>query len=378
MNKYMHPRNIYKVPPNFTEVAHYYPEFQKYVLEKPNGKLTFDFKNADGLRCLTKILLKKDFKLDVTIPEDTLIPALPLRLNYILWLEDLLDWTLERKTEIKGIDIGTGATCIYPLLAARKNGWKMLGSEINESNKKMAEENVKKNSLEHLITIVAVSSSTFLDGIVTENENIDFCMCNPPFFNSSNLEEDKKRYRKGQHQKIKNCTSGKMDEILSNGGETEFVKRIIQDSLKLRDKIRIYTSMVGHKSSVQPLLQELKRCGVTSVSQTEFCQGRTVRWAVAWTFTNSVLKVILPLAERKLFKPITWTIKSKLKFQKCAEIVPVLLFQLKLLQIVGHYQHFSFFFWPWGIRIMKKPNVLGNKIKKERNKLIYTKEQSIF
>lgn len=28
----------------------------------------------------------------------------------------------------------------------------MLGSEINESNKKMAEENVKKNSLEHLIT----------------------------------------------------------------------------------------------------------------------------------------------------------------------------------------------------------------------------------
>lgn len=63
-------------------------------------------------------------------------------------------------------------------------------------------------------------------------------MCNPPFFNSSNLEEDKKRYRKGQHQKIKNCTSGKMDEILSNGGETEFVKRIIQDSLKLRDKIR--------------------------------------------------------------------------------------------------------------------------------------------
>lgn len=88
--------------------------------------------------------------------------------------------------------------------------------------------------------------------------------------------------------------------------------------------------MVGHKSSVQPLLQELKRCGVTSVSQTEFCQGRTVRWAVAWTFTNSVLKVILPLAERKLFKPITWTIKSKLKFQKCAEIVPVLLFQLKV------------------------------------------------
>lgn len=74
--------------------------------QKLDGSISFDFKNADGLRCLTTILLKKDFHLDVLIPEDKLVPTLPLRLNYILWVEDVLDWKPETNSTIKGIDIG--------------------------------------------------------------------------------------------------------------------------------------------------------------------------------------------------------------------------------------------------------------------------------
>ena len=62
-----------------------------------------DFKKPECLRALSWAILKEDFGVDVHMPLDRLIPTIPLRLNYILWLEDLVG-----KTEsVRGIDIGT-------------------------------------------------------------------------------------------------------------------------------------------------------------------------------------------------------------------------------------------------------------------------------
>ena len=66
-------------------------------------------------------MLSKDFGLEVVLPVDRLVPMVPQRLNYIHWLEDLLEEdgvkveqessregeTKERKT-VCGIDIGEG------------------------------------------------------------------------------------------------------------------------------------------------------------------------------------------------------------------------------------------------------------------------------
>lgn len=73
-----------------------------------DGKVMMDFKDKEALSMLTKILLKKDFNLDVDLPPDRLVPTVPLRLNYILWIEDLLaDLSSELKSnDIYGIDIG--------------------------------------------------------------------------------------------------------------------------------------------------------------------------------------------------------------------------------------------------------------------------------
>ena len=70
-----------------------------------SGRFHLDFKNPDALRALTCTLLKKDFNLDVEIPVNRLIPTVPLRLNYILWLEDLLS-AIGENAEISGLDIG--------------------------------------------------------------------------------------------------------------------------------------------------------------------------------------------------------------------------------------------------------------------------------
>ena len=51
---------------------------------------TLDFSDPPALRELTCAVLERDFGLKVEIPLDKLIPAVPQRLNYIHWIEDLL------------------------------------------------------------------------------------------------------------------------------------------------------------------------------------------------------------------------------------------------------------------------------------------------
>lgn len=114
------------------------------------GKVTIDFKDAEALRALTTTLLKKDFDLGVDMPLDKMIPTVPLRLNYILWIEDLLS-ILGPGHSIHGVDIGTGASCIYCLLAAKSKGWNMVATEIDETSTKFAKANVERNSLSGLI-----------------------------------------------------------------------------------------------------------------------------------------------------------------------------------------------------------------------------------
>ena len=103
LNKYMHPRNPYKTKkPNFMELAIKYPEFRAKVTQNLSGKVILDFKDPEALRALTVALLQDDFGLVVSLPIDRLIPTVPQRLNYILWLEDIF----ENSRELKGIDIG--------------------------------------------------------------------------------------------------------------------------------------------------------------------------------------------------------------------------------------------------------------------------------
>lgn len=67
-----------------------------------------------------------------------------------------------------------------------------------------------------------------LVGVVKENESFDFCMCNPPFFES--IEEA------GLNPKT-SC-GGTAKEMVCPGGELAFVTRIIEDSVSLKNSFR--------------------------------------------------------------------------------------------------------------------------------------------
>jgi methyltransferase len=103
LNKYMHPRNTYKKrKPDFQALSTKFDYFKEKVTINETGKVILDFKDPAALRALTRALLEDDFGLTVTLPLDRLIPTVPQRLNYILWLEDIIG----KENGAKGIDIG--------------------------------------------------------------------------------------------------------------------------------------------------------------------------------------------------------------------------------------------------------------------------------
>ncbi|XP_066244910.1 U6 small nuclear RNA (adenine-(43)-N(6))-methyltransferase [Euwallacea similis] len=288
MNRHMHPRNIYKSPPNFKELALEFPEFKPYVKLDFSGKVNFNFKDADALRVLCCTLLKKNFGLTVNLPKNKLVPTIPLRLNYILWIEDLLDF-LQKSDKVKGIDIGTGASCVYPLLAAKKNGWSMVATETDPTSFEYAQNNVNNNNLQNLVTVVKVPGDSLLNDAIN-GQDFDFCMCNPPFFASTQELHPFFKARSASRPHPKNAFVATTTEVVVKGGEVEFIQKMINESKSLKTKVKLYTSMVGQKSHLPALKKSLRQAGVGSFKETEFCQGNTTRWGLAWTFLECNLQ----------------------------------------------------------------------------------------
>lgn len=69
-------------------------------------------KSENTLKVLTKCLLSCDFDLDVDFPDNHLIPTVPLRLNYILWLEDIMNLLQISDRMPSGIDIGRSSAVL--------------------------------------------------------------------------------------------------------------------------------------------------------------------------------------------------------------------------------------------------------------------------
>ncbi|KAL2847437.1 hypothetical protein BJY01DRAFT_262995 [Aspergillus pseudoustus] len=279
-------RDLYKDGVDFTTLALQSPDFAKYL--KPNNQL--DFTDPNAVRQLTTSLLRRDFDLVVDIPEARLCP--PNRLNYILWLQDLLDTTGDEYRDgydpdraVTGLDIGTGCCSIYPLLGtAMRPNWHFIASDIDDENVKTATRTVKKNNLDSRIHVIKTNPSDNLFPLhrIPGTERLDFTMCNPPFYSSR--EEMVTSAEEKERPPFSACTGAEV-EMVTSGGEISFVSRMIEGSIQLREKIQWYTSMLGKLSSVSVLVERLIGLGINNYAVTEFVQGnKTRRWAIAWSW----------------------------------------------------------------------------------------------
>uniref|UniRef100_A0A0N5ABN3 U6 small nuclear RNA (adenine-(43)-N(6))-methyltransferase n=1 Tax=Syphacia muris TaxID=451379 RepID=A0A0N5ABN3_9BILA len=302
--KGMHPRNPYRdKPPDFSSLARKHAEFRSHCYVAPNGKLLLNFRSSDAVRALTKILLQEDFGLNVELPSDCLVPRVPQRLNYVLFIDDLIKMN-KLKDDIIGIDIGTGASCIYALLGAKNFKWHFVATETDALAVEVASKNVAQNSLEEYIDVVAVDKDRLIKDIVREHPSsqFTFCMCNPPFYEQEESEQ-KFSYIAGGVMSNSSSSSGvrsaphsatiaRTNELSVDGGEVAFVGRLIEDSVILQKSVMFYTSMIGKKSSLTELKKKLRRFPNVRFIVETLNQGKTQRWILTWTF-HSNLKLSL-------------------------------------------------------------------------------------
>ncbi|XP_070501531.1 U6 small nuclear RNA (adenine-(43)-N(6))-methyltransferase [Chironomus tepperi] len=286
----MHSRNIYKTPPNFDDLRKLFPEFAEKVHVDVNGKIKLDFKDPESIRILTKCCLKKDFNLDIEIPPDKLLPTLPLRINYILWIEDLLNHC-EIKSEIVGIDIGTGACSIYCLLSVRMNkDWKMFALEIDKENVNYAKGNISRNQLDEKVVLIDQEGGDkiFEKLFAVDDSQKTFTICNPPFFTSEKeMTQGENRTGKRKRHHLSPMRES-LETVFSDGGELGFVTKILNESLELTNKIDIYSTMFGCKKNFEKFLALLKSHKIDSYTTTELVQGKVYRWAIAWSFSRNL------------------------------------------------------------------------------------------
>ena len=273
---------------DFGELSRSYPPLIEYVLPvgEPNqGKQAYklDFRNAAAVACLTEAIMAAEWSVKVKVPIDQLIPAVPLRLNYIKWIETLLSTISEfRSNPVKGIDIGCGAVCIYALIGcARNSTWSFLCSDIDPVSIERAQANVDLNPRFKskigfkLQPDPAAVLTNILDPSI--QDEWAFCMFNPPFFESA---EDKKQ----RDDTV--CTATSSELVHEDGGELALFDALLEESLtKFHKRVRFYTFMFGIKSHLKSAVKKLHSTPeVTHVWKTTLAQGRTDRWAVAWTF----------------------------------------------------------------------------------------------
>ncbi|KAI9887988.1 MAG: hypothetical protein M1823_000245 [Watsoniomyces obsoletus] len=282
-------RNPYQNGVDFESLAKDSPEFAQVL--KKNGQL--DFSDPKAVQQLTMSLLNRDFNLKIILPDDRLCPPVPNRLNYILWLQDLLDTTSEEyrdnfdpNREVLGLDIGTGASCIYPLLGcSQRPKWRFLGTDIDDKNLQIAQQNISSNQLQSRIKLIKRRP---LDPLIPkeliESQDVDFVMCNPPFYDSR--EEMLSLAEKKHRPPFSACTGAEI-EMITPGGEIGFIQRLIDESVVLKEEVQWYTTMLGKFGSVTSIIERLKSAGIQNWAVTEFIQGtKTRRWAVAWSWRD--------------------------------------------------------------------------------------------
>ena len=261
----MHPRNRYKErPPDFAALARIDAAFARML--RPGGGL--DWSNPQAAVELCRVLLWHDFGVRWEMPAHHLCPTLPSCLNYLLWLEDLIG-AQDGKT-VLGVDIGTGASGIYPLLGHAHLGWRFIATEIDPDSVAAARHNVALNGWEEHIEVRAVEvrsvddpearavtnpppasplgAAPMLQHVLRPEERPAFCMCNPPFYD----EGDRPPGPAPQHAP---CAASRAEQF-TPGGEVGFVLRLVQESQQLGTQVGWYSSLLGRKVPRTPPLTQ--------------------------------------------------------------------------------------------------------------------------
>lgn len=161
----LHTRNLHRNSYDFADLISCVPDLKHYVFKNAYGNFTINFSIPKAVKLLNKTLLQHFYGIkNWDIPDSNLCPPIPGRADYVHYIADLLKETFnEIPKNIKGLDIGTGASLVYPLLAHQIYGWKMVGSDISKESLENAEAILSQNSgIQSNVELVHQKDSQFI------------------------------------------------------------------------------------------------------------------------------------------------------------------------------------------------------------------------
>ncbi|NUN69024.1 MAG: 23S rRNA (adenine(1618)-N(6))-methyltransferase RlmF [Bacteroidetes bacterium] len=293
----LHPRNRNNAPYDFPALIERYPELGPFVFTNRFGSISIDFASADAVRMLNTVLLRHHYGIrHWAFPADHLCPPIPGRADYLHYLADLLaesnGGTIPRGSTVSVADIGTGATCIYPLLGQAEYGWRFIGSETELASVVSCRSILAANAIpDEQITIRhQPDPKQFFTGIINAGERIDLTMCNPPFHSSFT------QATAGTKRKWKNLGTGpsadlnfggKHHELVYPGGEVAFTTSMATESARFGRQVLWFTTLLSRQTTVPLLVQQLERAGVQEVRTIPMAQGQKKSRFIAWSFLSA-------------------------------------------------------------------------------------------
>jgi len=74
-------------------------------------------------------------------------------------------------------------------------------------------------------------------------------------------------------------------EVYCDGGESQFIMNMIDESIIYKNNFLVFTTLVGRKINFLKILKYIKIIeGIKVLETTEFLQGKLIRWGLAWSF----------------------------------------------------------------------------------------------
>lgn len=309
IKKPLHLRNRHHGQYDFQALGHDCPELKPFIISNPAGQLTINFSDAEAVLYLNKALLMHFYQIEFwQIPAGYLCPPIPGRVDYIHYLADLLSASaggeIATGNHIKGLDIGCGANCIYPILGSRSYDWSFVGCDIDNLAVKTAQllVDANKNISKKIKIRQQKNKQQILSGVINKADRFAFTMCNPPFHSSmeqatagsllKQINLNKKSltatHAKGtvENKKVTLNFAGQAHELSCEGGEIAFVKQMVEESLLYKTQVCWFTCLLSKSENVRPLKKLLEQQNVLQIKVIEMAQGHKISRFIAWTYLN--------------------------------------------------------------------------------------------
>ncbi len=292
----LHPRNLHRSRYDFKQLIPVCPELKNYVFTNEYQIESIDFSNPSAVKCLNKALLISHYNIkDWDIPKNYLCPPIPGRADYIHYIADLLaesnNGEIPTGMEIEGLDIGTGANCIYPIIGNSVYEWSFVGTDIDEKALKNCAKIIEANP--HLIDAISLQLQLepryIFKNIITPEDRFAFTICNPPFHKSAEEANEgslrKVSNLKGQKQtKAVLNFGGQNHELWCEGGELGFVTQMIFESARYPMQCLWFTTLVSKQSHLKSLYKTLNKVNAAQIRTIDMAQGQKTSRILAWSF----------------------------------------------------------------------------------------------